>query len=134
MTTLGREVGSAVSLDSAAYILIVEDDEEIREALGDVLEMENFRVEASANGREGLNFLLAASQLPCLIILDLMMPVMSGWDMLREIRDVPRLATIPVLISSAVESKVGLAVDGYLKKPYDLDKLINQVRHFGFAS
>ncbi len=112
------------------YVLVVEDDDEIREALRDVLEMESLHVEIAANGKAGLDFLLSRSSAPSVIILDLMMPIMSGWEMLQEMRKDPAMASIPVLISSAVEAGGGLDVAGYLKKPYDLNKLISMVRRF----
>jgi CheY-like chemotaxis protein len=112
------------------YILVVEDDFDIREALTQILEEEGYTVRAAANGREALD---AAGDglVPSLILLDLMMPVMNGWQFRAEqLRDV-RLASVPVLVISAdphLQAKVATLGDvGVLKKPIHLDELLSAV-------
>jgi CheY-like chemotaxis protein len=110
-------------------VLVIEDDESIRETLRDLLEMERYTVLTAENGREGLRLLEENSQ-PCLILLDLMMPVMNGWEFLEALRNDPRhvIATIPVVISSGV-ADVSELQQRYrcaaLKKPVDIDTLVS---------
>ena len=111
-------------------ILIVEDDEAIRTTLRMALEMEGYFVVTSNNGEEGLRTLRAMSS-PCLVLLDLMMPVMSGWDFLEAKKRDDHIATIPVLVTSAVADKVDpKTMAGIMKKPIDLDALLAFVKNF----
>lgn len=85
---------------SGGPILVVEDDSDIRETLQQVLELEGYRVATAANGHEGLAA-LETGERPSLILLDLMMPVMSGAEMLDHLRTDERLADIPVVVVTA---------------------------------
>src|ERR1044071_1184503 len=85
----------ALANQPCTMILVVEDDSAIREVLTDVLESEGYQVLNAANGREAIQ-LLRSSTLPCLILLDLMMPVMNGWQFRDEQRQDPLLAPVPV--------------------------------------
>jgi CheY-like chemotaxis protein len=107
-------------------ILIVEDDRDIREALRLVLEAEGYCVRVADNGRDGLA-MLGETRGPCLILLDLMMPVMDGFQFLsvRE-RDVA-LATIPVVVVSAFPENardIASMTQGFVKKPVNLEQLL----------
>ena len=86
-------------------IMIVEDEPDMRDTLKDVLELYGYRVITAANGAEALEQLeeRRSAGRPCLILLDLMMPVMSGWELLERLRDGsrPELAEIPVVVVSA---------------------------------
>ena len=79
-------------------ILVVEDDVEIRELLAEMLADAGYRVEVAANGAEGLKRL--AQERPCVVILDLMMPVMDGWQLRQRMLADPALSDIPVIIVS----------------------------------
>ena len=111
------------------HILLIEDEPDLRETLRELLELVGFKVETAANGREGLRKLESAGN-PCLILLDLMMPVMNGWQFLEALRKdpLPGRASIPVLVVSAaldmqdIQSQYGCRS---LRKPVDIDKLIN---------
>jgi two-component system chemotaxis response regulator CheY len=110
-------------------ILVVEDDQAIREVLTEVLRYEGFDAFGAANGREALS-LLEGREAPSLIILDLMMPVMNGWEFLDRIHQTPALAAIPVIVASAGLSRPGApdaAID-FMRKPIDLDEFIARVR------
>ena len=98
---------------------------DIREALDSLLSMEGFRVAGCSNGREALDW-LRISPKPDLILLDLMMPIMDGWQFRVAQKDDPELATIPVLALSADSTAKAAAIDAeaYLKKPVDYDTLI----------
>lgn len=114
-------------------VLIVEDDQDIALILKECLEVEGYTVETASDGGAALALLAAASTLPLLIVLDLMMPGMNGYEFCeRQLLDA-RLATIPVLITSAAESNKPRFLDGpckdaaFLKKPFDLDVLLQTV-------
>jgi CheY-like chemotaxis protein len=106
-------------------ILIVEDDRDIREALASALRVEGYDVQIASNGKEGLEK-LAAIERPCLILLDLMMPIMSGLDFLAAIRQHDALATLPVVILSAYSAlaKEAQGAAGFIRKPVDLDVVL----------
>lgn len=109
-------------------ILIVEDEPDIRATLGEILELEGFSVSTAENGEEALA-LLRKLRKPCLILLDLMMPVMNGWQFLDVLQSEHRhiLATIPIVIVSAisdvtqVQQQYGCKI---VKKPADIRVLI----------
>ncbi len=114
-------------------ILIVDDDVDIREMLRTVLELDGYRVAVAADGREALELLRSGSA-PALMLLDVMMPVMSGAELLTELRRDPRFARLPVVLVSAfgqiAGSLVKLAQD-YLPKPIDLERLTDVLRRYG---
>jgi len=103
-------------------ILIVDDDQDIREALAEVLARAGYLVSTAANGKIALE--QAQENRPDLIVLDLVMPVMCGWTFLEAQRRDPGLASIPVIVASAsIDSQVeGVAV--LLGKPFELDTLL----------
>jgi two-component system chemotaxis response regulator CheY len=109
-------------------ILVVEDDADIRQALEEIIEEHGFTVVGARHGKEALDFLSRAADLPCLILLDLMMPVMDGATFREAQRRDPRIAGIPVVLLSAycdVESHaVGLDAISVLSKPPDLRDLV----------
>jgi CheY-like chemotaxis protein len=115
---------------SAEPILVVEDDADVRETLVLVLESEGFDVRAARDGREALEVLRGGFR-PRLILLDLMMPVMNGWEFRAEMKRDPELASIPVVFVSALEPApdraAALDAAGFLHKPFDLDELLETV-------
>src|SRR5690349_9209397 len=108
-------------------VMVIEDDFAIRETLRELLEDEGYRVVGAANGMEALHR-LKGGRAPQLILLDLMMPIMDGWEFRTAQQSDPALADIPVVVISAdhgLDKKVGsLAADGYLAKPFELDALL----------
>lgn len=113
-------------------VLVVEDDRDIRESLEDVLTAEGYRVVTAENGRQGLDRLREETD-PCIILLDLMMPVMSGGEFLAELRANDVLATIPVVVVSAWPDEAALVrsqTQGYVKKPVALDVLLELVARY----
>lgn len=118
----------------ACDVLIVEDDFDIREVLADVLEEEGYVVAEAANGYEALEVLRRPDARPRLILLDLMMPVMSGWQFVAEQRQDPELSSIPVVIVSAdgnlQQKATSLGAQGYLRKPIEIDLLLDSVRQY----
>jgi CheY-like chemotaxis protein len=120
---------------SCRQVMVVDDDVEIREVLRRLLQFEGYKVASASNGREAISRLRGPDD-PCLILLDLMMPVMNGWQFRLEQRRDPHLAEIPVVVLSAVgnsrEKAASLEADGYIDKPIDFDELLETVvRHCG---
>jgi CheY-like chemotaxis protein len=89
--------------------------------------MEGYLVETMSNGQEALDHLRAADPPPALIILDLLMPVMDGWQFLAEIKNDPKLSQlrIPVIIVTALNGKVD--ADAIIRKPIDLERLLQTI-------
>jgi CheY-like chemotaxis protein len=117
---------------SSGYILIVEDDDDIREALSQILELEGYTVRGAANGREALD--ISSREPPSLILLDLMMPIMDGWQFRSEQLKDPNLAKVPVVVISAdagVHEKVAsFGAASVLPKPISLDRLLRAIETF----
>ena len=115
---------------TSGYILIVEDDDDIREALTQILQLEGYVVREAANGREALD-ISAQNPTPSLILLDLMMPVMDGWQFRTEQLKDPSLSKVPVVVISAdasVHEKVAsFGAASVLPKPISLDRLLRAV-------
>src|SRR5215510_5543427 len=83
-------------------VLIVEDDADLREMMAQLLSLEGFQTAAVANGREALEY-LQGGEAPHLILLDLMMPVMDGWEFRRQQQADPSLSRVPVIVLSALD-------------------------------
>jgi CheY-like chemotaxis protein len=110
-------------------VLVVEDDDDIRECLADVLAEEGYAVETAQNGREALERLQRFR--PCVILLDLMMPVMDGWELLAELRNDGDWSTLPVVaVSAANEAKAPEGVRQYLRKPVPINILLHAVKSY----
>ena len=115
-------------------ILVVDDDADIRSVVGEVLRDEAYPVVEAADGREALALLESMDVLPGLILLDLMMPHVDGWEFRRRQLLDARLATTPVVVISAfAPTASGATKDLFagsvrLRKPVDLDKLLAVVR------
>lgn len=114
-----------------ALILVVEDDDLLRDTLCEVLEDDGFDAVGATNGLHALA-LLEGLPPPDLIILDLMMPVMNGWDFHARLKAKPSLAVVPILLLSAYvhrETHTGPQdVEGAVQKPVSIDDLLGWVR------
>jgi CheY-like chemotaxis protein len=113
-------------------VLIVEDDADLREMMAQLLTLEGFHAATVANGREALEYLEDHQAKPDLILLDLMMPVMDGWEFRRKQRANPAVADVPVIVLSALDQSraADVAADAFLKKPLDFDRLLQLVRDY----
>ncbi len=111
-------------------VLIVEDCEDLRELEASLLESSGYIVNCASNGKEALE-LLEKIDRPCLVLLDLMMPVMNGHQFLNEVKNNQKLAPIPILIVSAVadQKDTSGAVD-FVKKPFDVNHLLGKVSQY----
>lgn len=120
-----------------AKILIIDDDADIVESMRVVLESKNYDVVSASSGQEGLD--KAKQENPDLIILDVMMPNMDGFEMSRAIKGDPEHKNIPILMLTAIKEKSGLdfkkeagdttwlPVDDYCEKPLDPQELIAKI-------
>ena len=108
-------------------ILVVEDEEESRDTLRELLELEGYRVETAVNGQEALDALNAAGAKICIVLLDLFMPVMDGWAVVDQLRNDGRLdqTKIVIITSAPYRAPAGLPV---FQKPLDLDKVMSTVQ------
>ena len=115
-------------------VLVVEDDADIRGAIVEVLTDGNYRPLVASNGADALDELRSAAFPPCVILLDVMMPVMDGTEFRTRQRDDETLRVIPVVVLSAHADATHLAeqmaAEGFLKKPVDLVTLLQTVEQF----
>jgi len=113
-------------------ILVAEDNELLRDVIYNILVLEGYEVFPTANGRQALDFFVSVK--PDLIVSDIMMPVMDGFELLEEVRSIPQGVTMPFLFLTArterrdVKKARALGVDDYLFKPFDAWELIEAVR------
>jgi CheY-like chemotaxis protein len=109
-------------------VLVVDDDRDIREVVVGVLEQAGYACRSAANGRDALVQIAAAR--PALVLLDMQMPVMNGWDCAREIRAIYGRA-LPIIASTAVRQPTArrepVEIDAVLGKPYPLEDLLARV-------
>jgi CheY-like chemotaxis protein len=110
-------------------ILVVEDDEDAREALVALLQMKGYHAVPAGNGREALDYLDQAPA-PDLIILDLWMPVMDGWQFRSEQTRNPRIAHIPVIVVTALSDRADVDANEIIIKPVDVDRLLIKVDQY----
>lgn len=105
-------------------VLIVEDDASVREGLIDFLTLKGFDPRGSIHGQDALSQLEAGFE-PDLILMDLMMPVMDGWQLRQALKKSAQWSKIPILVASAAgeETPASLRVDGILPKPLNLEHL-----------
>jgi len=129
MRELRRRVAETVpAQEEGKAVLVVDDEENIRQLLGQELSSAGYRVLEAADGIEALNS--ARRDRPALIVLDLMMPSMGGQDVLRVLKGDPTTATIPVLILSVLEDReqgLRLGADEYLTKPVNNERLLETI-------
>ena len=120
--------------DCGRTVLVVEDDRDVREAISEVLVDCDYKPVHDSNGAEALERLRSAPVAPCVILLDVMMPTMDGWEFRAAQQRDPAVKDIPVVVLSAhadgadAASKMDAA--GYLKKPVTLEALLGLVERF----
>jgi CheY-like chemotaxis protein len=110
-------------------ILVIEDDEDVRQAMVAILEMKGYSVASAENGKVAMDYLRAAP-IPDLIITDLSMPVMDGRQFRREQVKDARLANVPLLVITAMNDRNGIDANEILRKPVDVDHLLATVSRY----
>lgn len=111
--------------------MVVDDNPDIRTLLMQALELEGYRVHVAENGEEAQRRLTEAEDSPCVLFLDLMMPVMDGRTFLQWKNQEPRYADIPVVVISAMAPDEQLpGAKAYLRKPIDLDDIFRVAKRF----
>lgn len=119
-------------MDDGRSILLIEDDEGIRDSVAECLTSEGYSVTPVSNGVEGLEWLRRENHAD-LIVLDLVMPVMNGAQFLEAVREDPAFRKVPVVLMTAAMPTTDLPIpdaNGYLAKPFELDDLLATVaRH-----
>jgi two-component system chemotaxis response regulator CheY len=110
-------------------VLVVDDDAGVRGAIVDALRDAGYEVDSAPDGRKALEAMHAIT--PCLVLLDLMMPIMDGWEVLREMEMSPRLARIPVCVVTA-HAHLAPTTTSVLPKPLRLEAMLDLVgKHCG---
>ena len=112
-------------------VFVVDDEQDLLDVTTFVLESEGFRVKTARHGAEALELLCSGTR-PELVLLDMMMPVMNGWEFLEAIARIPALRGIPIVVLTAAGSLGVPGVTEVLRKPFDLEDLMEVVeRHAG---
>jgi CheY-like chemotaxis protein len=114
--------------ECSSFVMVIDDDADLRDTIIDVLEDQQYSVVGASNGREALDLLHGRSNRPCVILLDLMMPVMDGKAFHAELMKEPGLNHIPVIILSAHADidrmLVDTSVQAKLRKPVAIQPLL----------
>jgi CheY-like chemotaxis protein len=114
------------------HILVVDDDPAIRRVVADILEMSDYMVRMASNGAEALAEV--KNWPPAMVLLDLMMPVMDGWEFLRRCRGDHACGAVPVAVMSAARDAGAisdeLGASAFLPKPFELDDVLRIVSRF----
>jgi CheY-like chemotaxis protein len=114
-------------------VVVVDDDESVREAIADVLALDGYAVLTACDGDDGLRVLQTAPR-PCVALIDLVMPRLDGWEMMRALAAAESLRDIPVVCTTAGREDVPVGCSGVLHKPFDEHALSEAVRRaFGGA-
>jgi DNA-binding response OmpR family regulator len=111
-------------------VLLVEDDLDVRDTLQDLLESEGLDVIPAANGKQAIDFLTLNDPPGAdLVILDLMMPLVSGWEVLRVLTTDKSLQRIPVIVLSALQVQRPDRASELVRKPFAFETLVASIRH-----
>jgi CheY-like chemotaxis protein len=108
---------------SKPIVLVVDDNTDAIEALAQILEYEGYAVATAYDGREALEY-LGGHPTPDLIVLDLMMPIMNGWELRAELAKVPAFAKVPIVVMTALAQAAKIEADAIVAKPIDLKRLL----------
>jgi CheY-like chemotaxis protein len=125
----GSADGESAGVDTSRFVLTVDDDPDLLEVTSFVIEQEGMAVATARNGEEALA-LLRTGRRPSLVLLDLMMPVMNGWEFLNEVAKDPPLRQIPIVVLTAAKHVQVTGAVEVLSKPMDLMALIRVVERY----
>jgi len=111
-------------------VLVVEDEEEARTSLVELIKLEGMKVLGFENGKVALDYLRMSDELPCLIVMDIRMPVMDGRQLRKVLLEDPKLSDIPIIVVTALDPAAarGLSATRVFRKPVDIDALVQVVR------
>ncbi|KYK27613.1 chemotaxis protein CheY [Thermoplasmatales archaeon SG8-52-1] len=114
-------------------IMVVDDEPDILTTVGQMLEMSGFDVIRANSGKECIKKLTQSSANPDLIVLDIMMPEVSGWDVAAKIKENPRWNKIPIVFLTAKGDVMSIGMGGmtsedYIVKPFDIKDLIDRIK------
>lgn len=123
-------------MENQPYILIVDDDPDILEGITAILETQSYRLATAHDGKACVDMI--KDEVPDILILDLLMPRMDGWGVIRELRSEPRYNSLPIMVLTTVvedasrrryELETGLAMDvqEYLQKPTKPNELLKRI-------
>jgi DNA-binding response OmpR family regulator len=113
-----------------APVLVIEDDESVRDLIGETLREAGYRVEEAPTGEAGLR--MARAETPRLVVLDLLLPGMDGWQVISELRRAGQLEPVPVLVVSILDpDHPPASVDGYIVKPFSPSRVVDKVAELG---
>jgi CheY-like chemotaxis protein len=134
MPSLRERTKVSVSEEATAkrcLVAIIEDDTEFRDMLRELLEEERYDVVALSNGAEALET-LRGDTLPNVILLDVSMPVMDGFDFLRFRNDDPQLAAVPVVLvtNAKPHERPTIGVNDVVRKPIDIDEILFAIKRY----
>jgi CheY-like chemotaxis protein len=110
-------------------VLVLEDEDELRDSMRDLLEDEGYTVVTARDGEEALAALARIEHL-CLVLLDLLMPRMNGWEFFDTMRARPGFASVPVIVHSSAPNRAPAGVTRVLGKPLEPERLLSVVREF----
>jgi CheY-like chemotaxis protein len=110
-------------------VLIVEDEEDLREMMREALELNGYSVVTAHEGNDALEKLARIGH-PCLILLDLLMPGMNGWDFFAKVREQPQLSSVPIIVHSSAPTRAPQGATRVLQKPLVLDRLLSTVQEY----
>jgi CheY-like chemotaxis protein len=116
--------------DSRSTVMLVDDDPDVCDAYTEVLQEAGYEVMRANNGQEALEQLRVARQLPAVILADLMMPLMDGWQLRGALSESGAFRHIPLVVMTAGRDAPAVAASAYLHKPVSLDQLLAAVRRF----
>ena len=114
---------------TAHTVLVVEDESDLREIMRDALELNGYVVVTAENGQDALRKLADIENL-CLVILDLLMPVMTGWDFMANLRMQAGMAAVPVVVHSSAPGQAPAGARRVLQKPLVFEQLLSVVREY----
>jgi two-component system, chemotaxis family, chemotaxis protein CheY len=108
-------------------VMVVDDDRDVREALREALEHGGYAVVEADNGRDALDC-LSSQPAPAVILVDLLMPVMNGWDFVKRVQSNPALSGIPIMIVTASGRHWGYPAESVVRKPLKVSQLLAALR------
>jgi CheY-like chemotaxis protein len=118
-----------MSVRMSHTVFVIEDEEELREMMREALELNGYEVVTAAEGQQALDRISGIQNL-CLVILDLVMPGMNGWDFFAEMRQRKELGAVPVIIYTSSPARAPRGATRVLQKPMTFERLLSTVREY----